>query len=83
MPIIIKRINLSVQRPVKIAEYMYPKIELGMLAEIQDEQPRDVIDNLYSYLDAQVDRLLELEATKADRNRQTVADKLPFLTKKE
>jgi len=78
MSITPEHIYLSIQRPIKTAEYMYPKIELGMIVKIKDEQPGDVIDKLYTYLDAQVDSLLEVELAKVGRDRQVVADKIPF-----
>jgi len=74
MSVIPEHIYLSVQRPIKIGEYKYPKIELGMIVKVKDEQPNSVINKLYGYLDTQVDRLLEAELAKAGCNRQIVAD---------
>ena len=76
MSIVPEHIYLSIQRPIKIGEYKYPKIELGMIVKIQDVQPNVVFNKLYKYLDAQVDRLLEAELAKVGCNRQTVADKM-------
>ena len=76
MSIIPKNISLSIQRSVKVKKYMYNKVELGMVVEIQNEQPKATINKLYIYLNAEVDRLLGIELNKAGCNRQIIADKM-------
>jgi len=78
MSIVPKSIGLSIQRSVKVGEYQYNKIDLEMTVDVKDERPKDIIDKLYAYIDAQVDRLLKAELAKVDRDRQTMADKIPF-----
>ena len=65
---------MSIQRSVKVEEYKYNKIELGMVVDVEGKHPKHVIEKLYTYLDAQVARLLKVEVAKADRDRQTIAD---------
>ena len=74
MSVIPKSIGLSIQRSVKVGEYQYNKIDLEMTVDVKDERPRDIINKLYVYLNAEVDRLLGIELNKAGCNRQIVAD---------
>ncbi len=69
-----KTISLSIQRSIKIAEYQYNKVELGMMINIEHEQSINIIGKLYRYIDTQVYRLLKVELAKATRDKQAVAD---------
>ncbi len=74
MTVIPKNISLSIQRSIKVEEYKYNKIELGMVVDVQGKSPKEVIEKLYSYIDAQVNRLLKVEVAKAYRDTMTIAD---------
>ena len=76
MSVIPEHISLHIQRAIKVGEFKYDKVELGMVVSIRDEQPNVIINKLYKYLDVQVDRLLKAELAKLDSNRQAVADML-------
>lgn len=74
MPIVPESVSLSIQRSVKIEEYKYNKIELGMTIKTHDENPKEVIKRLYNYLNPQVDTLLKAELDKAKHAKQVIAD---------
>lgn len=74
MSVVPENISLHIERSIKVGEYKYNKVDLGMVVSIEDEQPRDIIDTLYKYLDRHVDRLLRAELAKVDSNKQAVAD---------
>ena len=74
MSVIPKSIQLSIQRSVKVEEYKYNKIELGIAVSLEGQSPKEVIEKLYTYLDAQVTRLLKVEVAKADRDKQSLVD---------
>ena len=74
MSIILKNVSLHIERSVKVGDFKYNKVELGMAADVKDEQPKVIIDKLYDYIDLQVDRLLEADLAKVDSNRRAVAD---------
>ena len=84
MSVVPDHISLHIHRAIKVGEFKYNKIELGMTLSIEDEQPGDIINKLYNYLDAHVDRLLKSELAKIDSNKQAVAnmmtrdDDIPF-----
>ena len=74
MNVIPKNLSLSIQRSVKVEEYKYNKIELGMVVDVEGQPPKVVIEKLYSYLDTQVNRLLKVEVAKAYRDTMTIAE---------
>ena len=68
------KIYMSLHRSVKVEEYKYNKIELGLQVDLMGKHPKESIDKIYSYLDAEVTRLLKVEAAKADQDKQTMTD---------
>ena len=74
MSVVPENISVHIERSIKVGEYKYNKVDLGIVVSIKDEQPGDIINKLYNYLDPHVDRLLEAELAKVDSNKQAVAD---------
>lgn len=69
-------IYLSIQRSVKIEDFRYNKIELGMNVEIEPGGTAlKTTEYMYEYLNKMLNRLLNVEVASDSKNTKTLRER--------